>query len=128
MHCDRIEDSTLDKIIDFCITEMIKSSDHMPSIQIPSQEILVAIGRLYCGKVMDGLTAQLAPTHVAHFMIMNCLGMLATANINGIIPFVRPTLESTLPNLPLVKLDHIKQSYAFGKHKQIHILSITIVP
>lgn len=94
---------------------MIKSAEHSPLVQNPSLEILVAIGRLYCAKVMDALSAQLAPTQVAHFMIMHCMGTLATANINGIIPLIKPTLESILPHLILIKLDHIKQAYAFGK-------------
>lgn len=116
-NCDKIENSTLDRVIDLCITEMIKSPDHSPAVQHPSMEILVSIGRLHCGKVMDGLAAQLAPGQVSHFMILQCMGTLATANIPGIIPMIRLTLENILSSLALIKFDHVKQAYAFGELK-----------
>lgn len=114
-NCGRIDDATLARIIDLCITEMMKSPNPLPFVQSPSLEILVSIGRLYCAKVMDALSAQLQPTQVAHFMIMNCMGTLATANINGIISLIKPTLETILPHLSIIKLDHVKLSYAFGE-------------
>lgn len=105
----------MDKVIDLCVGEMVKANDHTPFIQNPCLETLVAAGRVHCAKIMDGLSKQLAPGQVAHFMVMHCIGSLATANITGIMPVVRQTLEALIPNLGAIKSDHVKQAYSFGK-------------
>lgn len=112
---DQLSERCLDKVVDLCVNEMVKANEHTPFIQNPCLEILVAAGRVHCAKVMDGLSKQLSQGQVAHFMVMHCIGSLATANISGIIPFVRPTLETILPNLGSIKLDHVKQAYSFGE-------------
>lgn len=112
---DQLSERCLDKVIDLCVNEMVKASEHTPPIQNPCLETLVAAGRVHCAKVMDGLSKQLSTGQVAHFMVMHCIGNLATANISGIMPFVRPTLETIIPNLGAIKLDHVKQAYSFGK-------------
>lgn len=71
--------------------------------------------KLCKSKVMDNLTKQLQKVNTTHFMILNCMGTLATANIAGIKPYIKPTLETILPTLSMIKLDHVKQAYAFGK-------------
>lgn len=64
---------------------------------------------------MDNLWTNLIPGQVAHFMILQCIGTLATANVTGIISFIKPIFSIILPTLGMIKQDHVKQSYAFGK-------------
>lgn len=59
-------------------------------------------------------------------MILHCMGTLALANITGIMPFVKPTLITILPTLGTIKLDHIKQAYAFGKFSVAHLIATII--
>lgn len=115
---DQLSERCLDKVIDLCVSEMIKANDHTPLIQNPCLDTLVAAGRVHCAKVMDGLSKQLSQGQIAHFMVMHCIGSLATANIKGIMPFVRQTLETIIPNLGAIKFDHVKQAYSFGRCMQ----------
>lgn len=112
---DQLSATCLDNVIDLCIGEMTKSPDHTPEIQNPCLAILVAAGRYHCSKVMEGLLKQLQAGQVGHFMVLHCIGSLATANTCGIIQFIRPTLETILPTLSSIRFDHQKQAYSFGK-------------
>lgn len=104
-------------MVDLCIVEMTRNENHMSLIQNPSMEILVAIGRKHCNITMSGLSKQLAQGHPSHFMVLHSIGTLATANISGIIPSIKTTLETILPTLGMIKLDHVKQAYAFGEYE-----------
>lgn len=119
---DQLSESSLNKVIELCVEEMTKASEHSPLVQNPCLEALVSVGRVHCAKVMDFLMKRLHDGQVAHFMLVHCIGSLATANINGIIPFVRPTFEVILPTLGSIKFDHVKQAYSFGTtHKYARI-------
>lgn len=64
---------------------------------------------------MDSLIGHARESDLSHFMVMQCLGTLATANVAGSVPFIKTIFSSILPNLGGIKLDHVKQSYAYGK-------------
>lgn len=110
-----LHDDTLKKVIGLASMEMIKSQDNCPAIQKPCLEILVSIGRLHCDKVMGHLQTQLQTGQTSHFMLLHTMGTLSTANITGIMPFIKPVLITILPTMGSIKLDHVKQAYAFGK-------------
>lgn len=110
----KYKDETLSKIITLTINELTKSNEQSPAIQKPALEILVGVGRNHCEKVMNELINHTKEGHVAHFMIMYCMGTLATANVDGITPFIKTVLGIALPNLGSIKLDHVKQAYAFA--------------
>lgn len=78
----------------------------------PAKEILVAIGRQNCDKVMTELN-QFNTNTAPHFMILNCMGTLATANTNDIIGFIKPYMSALLPTLSGVKTDVSRQAHAF---------------
>lgn len=113
---DQLNANCLDKVIALCISEMTKSTDNTPDIQNPCSSVLVAAGRFHCSKVMEGLLKELQPNHVGHFMLLECIGNLATANTTGIAPFIRQTLETILSAINAVRLDHHKYAYSFGKY------------
>lgn len=112
---DQLSAKCLDSVIEFCISEMTKSADPTPDVQNPCLAILVAAGRFHCNKVMECLVKQLPGGQVGHFMVLQCIGNLATANISGFTQFIRPTLETVLPTLGSIRLDHLKLAYSFGK-------------
>lgn len=102
--------------ISLSIKELKNVSDNQAAVNHNSQvEILVSFGRIKCNQVMDNLWTNLIPGQVAHFMILQCIGSLATANVTGIISFIKPIFSIILPTLGMIKQDHVKQSYAFGK-------------
>lgn len=96
---------------------MTKSANHTPDIQNPCASVLVACGRFHCSKVMDGLLKELQPNKVGHFMILECIGNLATANVKGTAPFIRRTLETILSALNSVTADHQRYAYSFGRYR-----------
>lgn len=53
---DQLSASCLDNVIELCVNEMVKASEHTPLIQDPCLEILVAVGRFHCTK-SDGRIA-----------------------------------------------------------------------
>lgn len=112
---DQLSATCLDMVIELCISEMTKSSDSTPDIQNPCLDVLVAAGRFHCNKVMESLLKQLQAGHVGHFMVLHCIGSLATANIAGMTPFIRKILETILPTLTSIRLDHHKYAYSFGE-------------
>lgn len=124
---DQLNANCLDKVIALCVSEMTKSTVHSPDIQNPCLSVLVATGRFHCSKVMDGLLKKLQPNEVGHFMILECIGNLATANIKGTAPFIRQTLETILSTLSTVRQDHQKYAYSFGnilvKLSENHLLN-----
>lgn len=94
---------------------MIKSNDHNPVIQKPALEILVSLGRRdSCTDVMEVLISNMQKNNPSHFMILHCMGTLATANVDAMIEFIKPVFELILPTLGMVKQDHVKQAYAFA--------------
>lgn len=93
---------------------MTRPADHCAALQKPAVETLVAIGRQNCDTVMAALYAQLHGHGAAHFMVLNAMGTLSTANTAGIIPHLKPTLIAVLPTLAGIKADHVRKAYAAG--------------
>jgi hypothetical protein len=124
-HITQIEPSTIHNLIDLSVGELIKTTDYLSnSIQKPAQEILVAIVRQrYCKEVVEALSSHLMPNQPAHFMILHCMGAIATAT-NDIIGFIKPTLSVVLPTLGMIRQDHVKQSHAFGEYCKFKFLSM----
>lgn len=110
-----LSDETIKSLIELTVAELIKCNDHNPIIQNPALEILVSIGRRnHCRIVMEVLMANVQKNNASHFMIMHCMGSLATANVIGMMEFIKPVFELILPTLSMVKQDHVKQAYAFA--------------
>ncbi|XP_036319611.1 maestro heat-like repeat-containing protein family member 1 isoform X2 [Rhagoletis pomonella] len=102
------------QLITLAVEELTRSAEHQPLIQEHALSILVAIGRKECNAVMEALMAHTKEGAVAHFMVMHCLGAMATANVPHVVPFIKPILATILPNLGGIKHDHIKQAHAYA--------------
>ncbi|XP_030379317.1 maestro heat-like repeat-containing protein family member 1 [Scaptodrosophila lebanonensis] len=103
------------KLIALALEELTRSAEHVPLIQNHALNILVAIGRgSDCALVMDALQAHTSEDAVPHFMLMQCLGTLATANVAGVVPYIKGILARSLPHLGGIKQDHVKQAHAYA--------------
>lgn len=110
------------KLISLAIEELTRSNEHVPNIQNHALNILVAIGRGdACKMVMEALMTHTKEGAVAHFMVMQCFGTLASTNIPGVVPFIKQILSTILTNLNAIKQDHIKQAHAYGKLYFVYI-------
>ncbi|XP_037882576.1 maestro heat-like repeat-containing protein family member 1 [Glossina fuscipes] len=110
-----IPDEAHKKLISLALGEMTRSTDNVSAIQNHAMDILVAIGRgANCKLVMEALMNYTKEGTVAHFMIMQCYGNIASSNIVGVVPFIKPIMAFTIPNLTGIKLDHIKQAHAYA--------------
>ncbi|XP_037026601.1 maestro heat-like repeat-containing protein family member 1 [Bradysia coprophila] len=109
-----LNDEALMKLINFTITEITKTTDQCTPIQKPGGEIIVALGRVHCQKVLDELFSHLQNGQVSHFMILHCMGAIASVNVLGVTGSIKSTLETILPTLSMIKLDHVKQAFAFA--------------
>uniref|UniRef100_A0A1A9WCB3 Uncharacterized protein n=1 Tax=Glossina brevipalpis TaxID=37001 RepID=A0A1A9WCB3_9MUSC len=110
-----IPDEAHKKLISLALEEMTRSSDNASTIPNNAMDILVAIGRgASCKLAMEALMSHTKEGTVAHFMIMQCYGNIASSNIVGVVPFIKPIMAFTIPNLTGIKLDHIKQAHAYA--------------
>lgn len=123
-----IPDEAHKKLISLALGEMTRSTENVSTIQNHAMDILVAIGRgPNCKLVMEALMNHTKEGTVAHFMIMQCYGNIASSNIVGVVPFIKPIMAFTIPNLTGIKLDHIKQAHAYGRGGQLKISFIKIL-
>lgn len=115
-----IKEETIRKVVNTAIVEMTKPTEHVPNIQNPAMEILVALGRKNCELVIQELMSFTKDSSIPHFMVMHCMGTLAIANTTGSYPFIKDILKSLLPNLGGVKADIQKEAlaYAIGKFSE----------
>lgn len=109
-----IKAETHEKIVSLAIDELTKSNDNVPSIQTHALAILVAIGRQDPKMVMEALMGHAKEGAVQHFMVMQCMGTLATANVAGTLGFIKPIFSTILPTMGGIKQDHVKQAHAFA--------------
>lgn len=112
---DQVRSDTVQKTIKFAVADLTRFDTHNHIIQWPAQEILIAIGRKqYCSNVITYLQSQFNTTSAPHYMVLNCMGMLATANINDIILYIKPCMSALLPTLSGVKTELSRQAHAFA--------------
>ncbi|KAH8408933.1 hypothetical protein KR009_004065 [Drosophila setifemur] len=104
------------ELINLALQELTRSAEHVPLIQNPAQHILVAIGRSSadsCAQVMEALQGT-SGEGVPHFMLMQCLGLLATEHPAGVVPHIKAILSRCQPYLGGIRQDHIKQAHAYA--------------
>lgn len=70
-------------------------------IQAPASSILVAVGTVYCHRVVQVLVSRLQVT--AHQSIVTSLASLATQNVHGFVPHLKSVLDLIVSMLPQVR-------------------------
>lgn len=64
---------------------------------------------------MDSLLQKLQAGMVPHYMVPHTLGSLASANVNGVVPYLKDVFSIMLSLIGNLKTDSLKQSFSFGK-------------
>lgn len=65
---------------------------------------------------MEGLLKQFQPGVFPHYTILHTMGALASANVFGIVPFVKATLGTMLPMMGLLRNDAMKQVFSYSEY------------
>lgn len=94
------------------LDEMLKSSEVVPDIELPSSSCLVSIGAVYCKDVIQLLCNRIQISSFLHPSILKTLGSLAIHNIYGTVPHLRSVLNTLVEILPVVKSSSIRCSFA----------------
>lgn len=119
-HHHPLEMEAYQRLVKLALEELTSRSteQHSPLLQNHALEILVAIGSQLstCPMVVEALMSHAKDkTMVQHFMVMQCLGRLASSNVQGMLPFVHSILSTILVSLGAIRHDPVKQAYAYGK-------------
>ncbi|XP_069674813.1 maestro heat-like repeat-containing protein family member 1 isoform X2 [Periplaneta americana] len=119
-HLPEIDGDVVLQLIEFSVEEMTQSTEYQPEQQLPASGILVALGQAHCNEVMGGLLKQFQPGVLPHYTILHTMGTLASANVFGIVPFIKATLGTMLPMMGMLRNDAMKQvfSYTLGKFSE----------
>ncbi|XP_046676920.1 maestro heat-like repeat-containing protein family member 1 isoform X2 [Homalodisca vitripennis] len=117
---DDLDDNTTKQLVMYCVEEMTKCAEYLPSIQFPVSNMLVALGQKNCSIVMGGLVTKLEMNVVPHYTVLHTMANLASANVAGFVPFIKATLDMILPLLSSIRNDPIRQvfSFALGKFSE----------
>lgn len=65
---------------------------------------------------MGGLLRQFQPGVLPHYSIVHTMGTLASANVFGIVPFVKATLGMMLPMMGMLRNDAMKQVFSYSEY------------
>ena len=110
-HLDQTLAAALMKL---ALNEMVKSSELVPDIQLPSSNILVTVGTVYCKDVIELLGGRLQSNAMPHPSVLVSLASLATLNIYGTVLHLKNILNTVvgLLNTGQVKSSNLRCSFA----------------
>ncbi|XP_011301504.1 maestro heat-like repeat-containing protein family member 1 [Fopius arisanus] len=78
-----------------------------------SSELLVSLSRLHCTQSMGGLLSKFQPSLIPPPPVVRAMGLIASCNPFGMVPFIKLTLSIVLPLLPQVHEDTQKLAFCF---------------
>ncbi|CAB3366431.1 Hypothetical predicted protein [Cloeon dipterum] len=115
LNVDQVDpDTTVIALVDLAVQEMTHSNELIPDWQLPASQLLVAIGRNFCNRVMEGLTAKVQPGVAPNYFVTHTLGSLAAANPLAMVPYMKTCLTTQLPQMGGLRSDHLKQAFAYS--------------
>nr|XP_042909202.1 maestro heat-like repeat-containing protein family member 1 [Parasteatoda tepidariorum] len=101
-------------LIKLAVEEMTSTKEIVPEWQNCSSGILVSLGRNFMNEVMEQLLMKFTPGVLPHFFVLQTMANLASANVFGMVPFLKSVLGTMLPLLGMVKQENIKWIFAFA--------------
>ncbi|CAG9858443.1 unnamed protein product [Phyllotreta striolata] len=113
-HILKINGDTIISTIEVSLGIMTYQINSEPLVQMPACGILVALGREHYVQVMDSLLEKLKPGVIPHHMVPHTLGALASANVRGVVPYLKDILNVILPLLGGLRTEVLKQSFSFA--------------
>lgn len=101
-------------LVKLALNEMTRSSELVPDIQLPSSNILVTVGTVYCKDVIELLGSRLQSNSMPHPSVLVSLASLATQNIYGTVLHLQNILKTVvgLLNTGHVKCSSLRCSFA----------------
>ncbi|XP_063985336.1 maestro heat-like repeat-containing protein family member 1 [Diachasmimorpha longicaudata] len=78
-----------------------------------ASELLVSLSRLHCTQSMGGLLIKFQPGLVPSPPVIRAMGLIASCNPFGMVPFIKLTLSIVLPLLPQIHEDTHKFAFCF---------------
>lgn len=96
------------------LNEMVSNVDSVPDIQLPSSNILVTIGAVYCKDVIELLCSRLHSNALPHPSVLVSLASLATLNIYGTVLHLKGVVDVLVALLTTgqVKSSSLRASFA----------------
>jgi hypothetical protein len=94
-------------LVKLALNEMTRSSELVPDIQLPSSNILVTVGTVYCKDVIELLGSRLQSNSMPHPSVLVSLASLATQNIYGTVLHLQNILKTVVG---LLNTGHVKGS------------------
>lgn len=78
-----------------------------------SSELLVSLSRLHCTQSMGALLSKFQPGLIPLPPVVRAMGLIASCNPFGMVPFIKLTLSISLPLLPSIHEDTQKLAFCF---------------
>ncbi|XP_034951758.1 maestro heat-like repeat-containing protein family member 1 [Chelonus insularis] len=102
-----LSDDLADSVAELAIKKLI------PDYEKEASELLVALSRLYCNQAMGSLLNKLEPGVIPPCSTLRAMGLVASCNPFGMVPFMKLTLSFILPMLPQVQEEEQKITFCF---------------
>ncbi|XP_077869460.1 maestro heat-like repeat-containing protein family member 1 [Saccoglossus kowalevskii] len=114
---DEIEAPLAVDLVNLASEEMTHNKEVMPDWQTAASNLLVALGANYCNEVMEEILKKFQPGTLPHFFVVQTMAHLASANVFGMVPFMKAVLGTMLPMLGMAKHDNMRWAFstALGK-------------
>ena len=110
----QLDHSLATALMKLALNEMISNLEPVPDIQLPSSNILVTLGAVYCKDVIELLCSRLQSNAMPHPSILVSLASLATTNIYGTVLHLKGVLDILVALLTTgqVKSNTLRCSFA----------------
>ncbi|GFQ65281.1 maestro heat-like repeat-containing protein family member 1 [Trichonephila clavata] len=105
------------ELIKLAVEEMVNTKEIVPEWQNLASGILVSLGRNFHNEVMEQLLLKFQPGVLPHFFVVQTMANLASANVFGMVPFLKSVLGTMLPLLGMVKSENMKWIFAYALAK-----------
>ncbi|XP_054723118.1 maestro heat-like repeat-containing protein family member 1 [Uloborus diversus] len=112
-----LQKNVAEDLIKLAFEEMVNTKEIVPEWQNLASGILVSLGRKYQNEVMEQLLSNFQPGILPHFFVVQTMANLASANVFGIVPFLKPIIGTMLPLLGIVKQENMKWIFAHALSK-----------
>lgn len=103
----KLDDDLAVSLAELAVTELTRDCEK------DATDLLVALSRIHCTQSMGGLLNKFQPDIVPTCSIIKAMGMIASCNPFGMVPFIKLTLSVMLPMLAQAHDDMQKQAFCF---------------
>lgn len=102
----KLDDDLAASVAELAVKELTNYEDE-------ATQLLIALSRIHCTQAMGSLLSKFEPELIPSCSIIKAMGMVASCNPFGMVPFIKLTLSVMLPMLAQVHDDLQKQAFCF---------------